>query len=118
MLKANFATKAEARTIYTASEQIQTTKVKKFKPEDAGYKSKNKKTIKGGTAEENARIIKSVLSGDKGPCRDIVCLNAGFAISACRDIKVIEGVRIAEESIDSGKALKTLERLIEFTNSV
>ena len=93
-------------------------KVKKFKPEDAGYKIENLEMIKGGTAAENASIIKSVLAGEKGPRRDIICLNAGFAISACRDIKVSEGVRIAEESIDSGKALKTLERLVDFTNSV
>ncbi|MCU0821985.1 MAG: bifunctional anthranilate synthase component II/anthranilate phosphoribosyltransferase [Spirochaetes bacterium] len=93
-------------------------KVKKFKPEDAGYKTQNIDAIKGGSAEDNARIIKSVLAGEKGPCRDIICLNAGFAISACRDIKVSEGVRIAEESIDSGRALRTLERLVEFTNSI
>ncbi len=95
-----------------------TVKVKKFKPDDAGYKIKNLETIKGGSAEDNARIIKSVLAGEKGPCRDIVCLNAGFAISACRDVKVSEGARSAEESIDSGRAIKTLERLVEFTNSI
>lgn len=93
-------------------------KVKKFTPEQAGYQGSSKEAIKGGNAGENADIIKAVLSGEQGPCRDIICINAGFAVAACKDLQILEGIKLAEESINSGKALKTLERLVDFTNSV
>ncbi len=92
--------------------------VNKFNPEDVGYSVSSKDAIKGGDAADNAEIIKDVLAGEKGPRRDIVCLNAGFAIAACKDIEISEGVKLAENSIDSSAAFNTLKRLIEFTNSV
>jgi anthranilate synthase/phosphoribosyltransferase len=93
-------------------------KVKKFSPKDVGYKISKKDTVMGGSALDNANIIKNIFSGLKGPQRDIVCLNAGFAIAACSNVSIKDGVRFAEESIDSGSALQTLENLIEFTNSI
>ncbi len=92
--------------------------IKKFSPKDAGYAICGKDFILGGSALDNANIIKKVLNKEKGPQRDIVCLNAGFAIAASKDVSIREGVRLAEESIDSGKALKCMERLVEFTNSI
>ncbi len=68
--------------------------------------------ISGGSAQENARMLVDVLRKRPGPLRDIVVLNAGFAVyaaDAARDIR--EGVRRARESIDSGAALGKLEQL-------
>ncbi|MEW6087150.1 MAG: anthranilate phosphoribosyltransferase [bacterium] len=83
-------------------------------PEDFGLKRAALSDLKGGTAKENAEILLSVLKGEKGPRRDIVLLNAAFAVTAggtSKDIK--EGIKIAAESIDSGKALTKLESLRE-----
>jgi anthranilate phosphoribosyltransferase len=93
-------------------------KVKKFSPKEVGYKISKKDSIMGGSSLDNADIIKNILGGLKGPQRDIVCLNAGFAIAACGDVSIKEGVRLAEDSIDSGRALQTMENLVEFTNSI
>jgi len=68
--------------------------------------------LKGGDAELNASITIDILKGEKGPKRDIVLLNSAAAITAggkARDLK--EGISIAIQSIDSGEALKRLEKL-------
>ncbi|MBN2402881.1 MAG: bifunctional anthranilate synthase component II/anthranilate phosphoribosyltransferase [Spirochaetes bacterium] len=93
-------------------------RTKKFSPKEVGYKIGRKDSVMGGSAFDNANIIKNILGGAKGPQRDIVCLNAGFAIAACGGMSIKEGVILAEESIDSGRAQKTLENLVEFTNSI
>jgi len=88
-----------------------------IKPEDFGMSRCKLFELQGGDPDDNAGIIREILKGGKGPKRDIVVLNAAAAITAsgmAKDIK--EGVRLAEESIDSGKALEKLERLIEITN--
>ena len=55
-----------------------------------------------------------MLSGQKGPCRDIVCLNAAAAIVAGgKAANLRDGWRLAQESIDTGSALRKLEGLIE-----
>ncbi len=71
----------------------------------------------GGTPEENAQITHDILSGkDQGPRRDLVLLNAAATLSVeCHDFKA--GLEEARESIDSGKALQTLEQWVEMTNS-
>ncbi|MEE9276153.1 MAG: anthranilate phosphoribosyltransferase, partial [bacterium] len=74
--------------------------------------------VAGGEPEENAEITRSVLSGEKGPRRDVVLLNAGAALmaaDAAGDLK--EGAARAAEAIDSGAAAKTLDRLIEVSNA-
>lgn len=85
-------------------------------PKKYGFKKSSKQEILGGSAEENAVITKDVLSGKKGARRDIVVINTAFALYAAgiaRDAK--EGIRMAEESIDSGKASKVLEALVRET---
>jgi anthranilate phosphoribosyltransferase len=73
--------------------------------------------LAGGDAEANAAITRSILEGRKGAPRDIVCLNAGAAIVAGgKAANLKEGFVKAEESIDSGGALKALEALVEVTN--
>lgn len=90
----------------------------RISPEDFGYKTCDKKELLGGRPEENARIARDIISGaDKGPKRQAVCLNAGAAIyiaGKAGDMK--EGVRRAEELIDSGKAKDKLSQFIEESN--
>ena len=72
--------------------------------------------ISGGSPEENARIIRAILAGEKGPARDIVLMNAGAAIYVGgRAATIAEGIRYAAESIDSGKAKGKLDALIHAT---
>ena len=74
------------------------------------------KDLKGGGKKENAAITKAVLKGEKGPRRDIVLLNAGAALVAADMAGSIKtGIALAEESIDTGKALEKLETLVRFT---
>lgn len=89
-----------------------------IKPEDFGFSRVKREEIKGGIPTENAEIIKNILDGQKGPQRDIVCFNAGFALCAAGITKTPrEGIKKAEEAIDSGKAKKVLLSLIEFTQA-
>lgn len=86
-------------------------------PSDFGIAAASAEDIKGGTGEENALIVKDILSGAKGPKRDVVLMNAGAAIYVSGIAKSIaEGIKLAEESIDSGKAMNVLNALIAFTN--
>ena len=85
-------------------------------PEDFGVAASLLQDLKGGTAEENAAIAMSVLRGERGPRRDIVLVNAATAlVAAGRAGDFREGMGIAAESIDSGAAARTLERLAAFT---
>ena len=86
-------------------------------PEDLGLQRATLGEIQGGDARQNSSIILEVLRGGRGPRRDIVLLNAAAALMVsgrASDLK--QGVVAAAESIDSGKALAKLERLIDFTN--
>jgi anthranilate phosphoribosyltransferase len=89
-----------------------------FTPEEAGLKRCRLEELLGGNPEQCAAILKAVLAGEKGPRRDIVLLNSGAAlyVGGAAD-SIVEGVRLAAESIDSGKARVKLDRLIEMTNS-
>ena len=86
-------------------------------PEDFGLERCEKGALKGGTPEENAAITRAILRGEKGPKRDAVLLNAGASLyigGKAESMK--EGVRMAAEILDSGKAAETLEKLIEVSN--
>ena len=88
-----------------------------IKPEDFGFTRCTKEELKGGTPEENAEITRAILNGEKGPKRDAVLLNAGAALyigGKAESMK--EGVALAAELIDSGKAMETLQKLIEVSN--
>ncbi|WP_010252522.1 anthranilate phosphoribosyltransferase [Acetivibrio cellulolyticus] len=87
-------------------------------PENYGLKMVNKADIIGGDSKENSKIILDIFSGEKGPKRDIVVLNAAAALyvgKAAEDIK--SGIKMAEEIIDSGKALDKLNELKALSNS-
>ena len=86
-------------------------------PEDFGFERCKKEDLKGGTPAENAQITLDILNGVKGHKRNAVLLNAGAALyigGKAKDVK--EGVVLAAELIDSGKALATLQNFIEFSN--
>jgi anthranilate phosphoribosyltransferase len=75
--------------------------------------------LAGGTPEQNARIIRDILEGERGAARDIVLMNAGAALyvgELARDLH--EGIRLAAASIDSGNASARLDALIEATRGV
>ena len=87
-------------------------------PEDLGLPRASLDDIRGGTAEENAALLRSVLSGTIGPQRDAVLINAAAAIKAGDKAQSLEqGLDIARESLDSGRALAKLEQLIEVSQS-
>ena len=89
-----------------------------IQPEDFGLKRCTKDELVGGTAEENAVITKGILSGQiQGAKRDAVCMNAGAALYIGDKADSIgEGVKLAQQLIDSGAAMKKLEEFVEFSN--
>jgi anthranilate phosphoribosyltransferase len=94
-------------------------KVKCFSidPRDFGLKTWPVEAVRGGDAAENARILKDVLQGAPGAYRDAVLFNAGAAISAFHDRMAIgEGIELARESIDSGRAKAKLAHLARLTS--
>ncbi|MEI6631746.1 MAG: anthranilate phosphoribosyltransferase [bacterium] len=85
-------------------------------PEDFGIKRAASADLLGGDIEENVKIVWDVLKGVKGPKRDIVLLNSGCAIYAADKVNSIqEGIKLAAESIDSGRATQKLELLKEYS---
>ncbi|MFZ7102856.1 MAG: anthranilate phosphoribosyltransferase [Peptococcaceae bacterium] len=87
-------------------------------PEDFGFSRRKLADVRGGNAQENADITRRVLEGEKGAARDVVILNAAAAICAAGVVKdLAAGVAMAEETIDTGRALAKLAQLVELTNS-
>ena len=85
-------------------------------PEDFDIKRAKMNDLWGGSIKENAQIAHDVLSGKKGAQRDIVLFNAGCAIySADRTDSIAAGIKMAENSIDTGSALNKLELLKEYS---
>ena len=88
-----------------------------IEPEDFGFNKCTKDELKGGTPEENAKITREILGGAKGPKRDAVLLNAGASLYiGGKADSFKEGVELAAKTIDSGKALETLENFIKVSN--
>lgn len=91
-------------------------KTYEIKPEDYGFTRCKKEDLEGGTPQENAEIVRRILQGEQGPKTDIVLLNAGAAIHIAKGCSIEEGIAIARDAIDSGKAYKQLEKFIELSN--
>jgi anthranilate phosphoribosyltransferase len=88
-------------------------------PSDFDIPSPMAQALRGGDAAKNASIVRAVLAGEPGACRDITLVNAGAALwvtGAAADLRA--GLALARESIDSGAARQRLERLVEATNAV
>ncbi|MDE5670979.1 MAG: anthranilate phosphoribosyltransferase [Eubacterium sp.] len=87
-------------------------------PEDFGFERCTKEELKGGTPAENARITRGILNGERGPKRNAVLMNAGAALYIYGKAESLkEGIGLAAEIIDSGRALETLDKFIEISNS-
>lgn len=87
-------------------------------PEEFGLKRCSKEDLVGGTPAENAEITRLILRGETGARRDAAVLNAAAGLYVGGAVKSIaEGVHLAQETIDSGKALIQLERFIELSNT-
>ncbi len=81
-------------------------------PEDCGMIRASVDTLRGGTPQENAQITMQILSGETGPRRDIVLMNAAIGLMAAGEVESIaDGVVAAQRSIDSGSACEKLEQL-------
>lgn len=88
-------------------------------PEQFGLSRCQMTALKGGDAVTNALIVKAVLAGEQGPRRDIVLLNAAYAlVAAGKTSSPAEGISIAAEAIDSGRALGQVEKLAVLTNEL
>ena len=86
-------------------------------PEDFGLTRCSKDDLVGGTPEENAAITRAILSGERGPKRDAALLNAGAGLYLNGKAETFaDGVRLAGELTDSGRALAALEKIIEVSN--
>ena len=86
-------------------------------PEDFGLTRCAKDDLVGGTPEENAAITRAILSGERGPKRDAALLNAGAGLYLSGEAETFaDGVRLAGELTDSGRALAALEKIIEVSN--
>lgn len=86
-------------------------------PEKFGFERCTKADLKGGTPSENAQITRDILSGKQGHMRNAVLMNAGAALYLYDKADSLKsGIALAAELIDSGKALKTLEKVIEVSN--
>lgn len=88
-------------------------------PEQFGFKRCGLADLKGGTPQENAEIAWSILSGELGAKRDIVVLNSACCIYIFRnDVTMRECIRIAQQMLDSGAAMKKLEDFVRVSNEV
>jgi anthranilate phosphoribosyltransferase len=91
----------------------------RVRPEDAGLERAAFDSVRGGDAAENAAIIVDIFKGKPGPCRDMVLLNAGAALMAGgRAATLREGAALAADVIDSGRALRKLAELKEFSRTL
>ena len=89
-------------------------------PEQFGLRRCALQELIGGTPEENAQIARDILTGkEKGPKRDIVVMNAGMSLYLGKDgISLEEGLQMAQEILDSGKAYEKLQEFVKLTNDV
>ncbi len=88
-------------------------------PEDLGLPRANLDELRCGTTDENATLLRKILTGAPGPQRNVVLANAGAVLLVGDRVKTLgEGVALAKEVIDGGQALKKLEELIKFSQSL
>ena len=87
-------------------------------PTELGFDYCSEQDLKGGSAEDNANILRELLDGKGGPKRDIVLLNAAAAIIAAgKASNFKEGIQVAKKSIDSGAARQKLKDLCRLSHS-
>lgn len=104
----------------TIMAEVRNGKVRRFSvtPEEFGVETAPLAAIRGGTAAENAALIRRILEGEAGPPRDIVVINAaGALVAAGVSENFREAADMARSAIDSGAACKTLDNLKTLTNA-
>ncbi len=85
-------------------------------PAELGLASAPADALAGGGAAENALLIRAVFTGREGPARDVVCLNAGAALyTVGASATLAGGVRLARDTVESGRALQAVENYVRFT---
>jgi anthranilate phosphoribosyltransferase len=88
-------------------------------PDDFGLPCARLDSLKGGTLDENAAVLRRVLTGVPGPQQDVVLMNAAAALLAGDRVGTLkEGAILAKEVIDEGRALAKLEQLVEFSQGL
>lgn len=96
-----------------------TTKTYEITPEQFGWNRCRKEELVGGTPEENAAIVRHILEGrERGSKRNAVLINAGAALHIVKGIPIEEGIAIAKQTIDTGRAKETLDQIITVSNRV
>jgi anthranilate phosphoribosyltransferase len=104
---------------YDASDETPVPRSREVGPEKHGFDRAGTSALSGGTAIENANILRDILAGnDHSPRRDVAVLNAAYALHVSDKFSDIDAcLDAAEESIDSGAALETLETLAEVSQN-
>lgn len=88
-------------------------------PEDFGLARAHLSDLSGGNAAANVAITRAILGGELGPRRAVTMLNAGAGIYAADAAESFaEGIRIAEDAVDSGRALAKVDELVAFSQSL
>jgi anthranilate phosphoribosyltransferase len=88
-------------------------------PEEVGLECADVDSVGGGTPERNAEIVKRLFEGERGPRRSFAVMNAAAALMVAQKASNLEeGARLAEETIDSGAALDSLQRFVKRTNEL
>jgi len=88
-------------------------------PDELGIARARIEDLSGGDAAENASIVLKILQGERGPRRDIVVVNAAYALYTVQAVENLkQGMQMAEHAIDSKRALQKLVELEEFTKRV
>jgi anthranilate phosphoribosyltransferase len=105
---------AASRIAEVTPQAVKTTMIQ---PSDFGFALCSMAELHGGDARANAAIVLEILSGQKGPKRDVVLLNAGFGlVAAGKAADPTAGIALAADAIDSGQAMEQLNKLIQITN--
>ncbi len=89
-----------------------------LKPEDFGFSRCDKSELVGGSVEENAQIIRDILSGQQGAKTNAVILNSAASLYVAKDISFIGAIEEVKTTISSGKAMQQLEKFIKMSNEV
>jgi len=105
---------------YDASDDNPVPRSREIGPEKLGFQRGGPSSLAGGTAKQNAKILRDILSGeDRSPRRDVAVLNAAYALHVSGRFNTLdECVSAAEESIDSGAARETLDTLADVSKKV
>ena len=90
----------------------------RLSPEQVGMEVNQKDDLAGGSPKVNAAILKDVFSGKTGPQRNAVLFSAALVLHLTKDLSMEEGLKVAAEMIDTGKAANVLKQVVDFTNEI